>query len=323
MNPRSLTLEELQIEKLNYVLGELWERNPFYTYKWCRAGVSAHRLVCLKELSLFPLTTRAELLADQQNTPPLGANLTCPSYALKRIYRSSGTTQSPLYWADTPKTWAWVIRCSESLFLMAGITPEHRILFTFPLGQSAGPWIMHEGACRLGCCCFSSPAIDIDEQLRQLRLFRPTVLVGKGSHLRDLALALERSGSARSQSVEKLVLTGEAVSHAGRQLLTQLWNAECFDRYGLTEAGSVAGECVVHPGGMHLLESEFVAEVLDSNDQPVPDGAFGELVLTTLGRVARPIIRYRTGDVVSLIRDHNCPCGRAEALLVGGISRNG
>jgi phenylacetate-CoA ligase len=241
MNPRGLALEQLQLEKLNYVLGELWERNPFYTYKWCQAGVGAHQLASIEELSLFPFTTRAELLADQQNTLPLGANLTCPPYALKRIYRTSGTTKAPLYWADTPKSWAWVVQSSESLFLMAGITPENRIFLTHPLAGSAGPWIMHEGACKLGCCCLPSGIEDIQQQLHRLTLFRPNVLVGKPSHLRELAMALEASGgSAQSCNVEKLVLTGECVSNSQRRRLNDLWKVECFERYGLTEAGSVA-----------------------------------------------------------------------------------
>jgi phenylacetate-CoA ligase len=90
----------------------------------------------------------------------------------------------------------------------------------------------------------------------------------------------------------------------------------------LTEAGSVAGECTAHPGGMHLLEQEFIAEVIrPDTGQPVPDGKPGELVLTNLGRLARPIVRYRTGDLVRLVRHHHCPCGRPDAIIVGGVRR--
>lgn len=73
---------------------------------------------------------------------------------------------------------------------------------------------------------------------------------------------------------------------------------------------------------MHLLETEFIAEVLHPESaQPMADGEQGELVLTTLGRFCRPIVRYRTGDLVRQVRNHRCACGRREALLVGGVRR--
>src|SRR6185436_4989858 len=211
------------------------------------------------------------------------------------------------------------MRCSQALFLMSGVLPDDRILFLTSFTQLSGPWIMYEGACKLGCCCFS--AADIDEQIHCLDIFRPTVLIAKPSQLPRLAIALQEAGIVTaSAGIEKLIFTGEAVSAAARDELQTVWNAEAFDRYGLTEAGSVAGECQSH--GMHVLEGEFIAEVLDSRtEEPVPDGHLGELVLTTLGRISRPIVRYRTGDFVRLVREHQCPCGRADALLVGGISR--
>jgi phenylacetate-CoA ligase len=50
----------------------------------------------------------------------------------------------------------------------------------------------------------------------------------------------------------------------------------------------------------------------------VPEGTPGELVLTNLGRLGSPLIRYRTGDHVRLTRT-GCPCGRWYARLEGGI----
>jgi phenylacetate-CoA ligase len=73
---------------------------------------------------------------------------------------------------------------------------------------------------------------------------------------------------------------------------------------------------------MHLLEKNFIAEVIDpATNTCVADGREGELVLTTLGRLTQPIVRYRTGDLVRLLRDHTCPCGRREALLLGKVQR--
>ncbi len=147
--------------------------------------------------------------------------------------------------------------------------------------------------------------------------------MAKPSRTKALAQAARPAGvTASSLAVKKLILTGEPVLRSLQGELEDLWDAECFDRYGLTEAASVASECVAHSGGMHILEEEFIAEGIHPDfGQPVEDGDPGELVLTNLGRVGRPIVRYRTGDLVRLVRNHRCPCGRPEGLLMGGIQR--
>ena len=188
--------------------------------------------------------------------------------------------------------------------------------------MSSGPWIIYEGAGRLGCACFSVGQAEPAEQLHWLAQFKPTVLAGKPAVLQSLAMTAMANGSPlRELGVGKLILGG-AHDPSLRSSLEQLWTAECFDRYGLTEAGSVAGECTAHSGGRHLLDAEFIAECIEPDSaKPVSDGQLGELVLTNLGRVARPVIRYRTGDLVRLVHHHECPCGRCGTLLLGRVAR--
>ena len=313
----------IQLEKLNRLLDSVWERNSFYTRKWREAGVNARQLSSLEDLAKFPFTTRDELLADQNTAPPLGSNLTCAPPDYKHIHHSSGTTRAPLFWADTTQSWQWVVHCSQALYELAGIESKDRIFFAMPLGASSGGWILHEGAVRLGCCCFTAGQAEATELLRWIQNFQPNVLIGKPSRLLALAIAAQDAGtSPRSLNVQKLLLTGEPSRQMLRPQLEELWGAECFDRYGLTEAGSVACECSEHLGGMHVLESEFLVEVIDpATTNPANDGEPGELVLTNLGRFARPIIRYRTGDCVRLLRQHRCRCGRTGAFLQGDVAR--
>jgi phenylacetate-CoA ligase len=93
------------------------------------------------------------------------------------------------------------------------------------------------------------------------------------------------------------------------------WGARAFDHAGMTEMGAYGYECDVQ-GGPHVNESEFIAEVLDPvTGEPTDEG---ELVLTNLGRLGSPLVRYRTGDRVRLA-GAPCPCGRTFARLAGGI----
>jgi phenylacetate-CoA ligase len=311
----------LQLRKFNHLLNEVWERNPFYTHKWCQAGVHLHQLGSLDELVEFPFTTRTELVADQDSRPPLGTNLTGPLAACRRFHNSSGTTRAPVFWADTLQSWGWIMHCSVALFLIAGVKPGDRIVFALPFAASSGPAIMYEGACRLGCACFAAGHLGPDELLKVLRPLSPTVLIARPAELVRLSEAAERAGIRSNHlGVGKIICPGASAGN-NRAQLEQTWGTQCFDRYGLTEAGSVAGECLAL-GGMHVLEGDFIAEVIrPGSESPVTDGEAGELVLTSLGRIARPIVRYRTGDLVRLQQDHHCPCGRTEALLLGGVRR--
>ncbi len=318
-------LDQLQLDKLNRLLGEVWEHNPFYTRKWEQAGATLRRLASLDELAAFPFTTRDELVADQASAPPLGSNLTHPLGAYKRIHRSSGTTHAPVYWADTALSWHWVMHCSQALHLISGTEPGQRIFFAMALGASSGPWILFESACRLGCFCIPAGDASDEEQLQLLRQFNPDVLIARTETILLLAETAGRTGlKLKTLGVKKIIAPGQTNPRASalREESEELWGAKCFDRYGLTEAGSVASECLAHTGALHLLETEFIAETIQPDTgQPLTDGEAGELVLTTLGRIDRPIIRYRTGDWVRLARNHQCPCKKPGALLLGGVRR--
>ena len=88
----------------------------------------------------------------------------------------------------------------------------------------------------------------------------------------------------------------------------------------MTEVGPVSFECPSRPGVLHVIESAYVAEVVDpETGQPVPDGQDGELVLTPLGRNGSPLLRYKTRDLVRKTEQIPCTCGRFDLALEGGI----
>jgi phenylacetate-CoA ligase len=120
-----------------------------------------------------------------------------------------------------------------------------------------------------------------------------------------------------NSSVNIAILAGEpgASLPATKERIESAWGARCFDHAGATEVGAWGAECQAE-SGVHVNEGEFICEVIDP-DTGEP-AAEGELVMTNLGRVGSPIIRYRTGDRVRLVTDR-CECGRTYARLDGGV----
>jgi phenylacetate-CoA ligase len=112
----------------------------------------------------------------------------------------------------------------------------------------------------------------------------------------------ESSGIERSAlRVNKILVAGEpgGCIPEVRARIERLWGARVYDHHGMTEVGPVSYEITPYPSRLIVMEESYWAEVIDpQSGLEVPEGAFGELVLTTLDRLACPLLRYRTGDWV-------------------------
>jgi phenylacetate-CoA ligase len=139
--------------------------------------------------------------------------------------------------------------------------------------------------------------------------------------LRLAEVAEEEGIDLSASTVRSLIVAGEPGGsvQAVRASIEKSWGARVFDHWGMTEVGPLAVECPENPGGLHLLETECIAEILDpTTQQAVAPGRQGELVITNLGRIGSPLFRYRTGDLV-VADPVPCPCGRHLLRLAGGI----
>jgi phenylacetate-CoA ligase len=315
-------LGRLQQERLAALLREVLPRNRFYQRKLAAAGLSADDLQGPDGLSRLPFTTKAELLADQEAHPPYGEILTYPLERYSRFHQTSGTSGRPLRWLDTPESWAWAVGCWEAFYRIARIGPEDRLCFAFSFGPFLGFWTAFEAASRLGCLCLPAGGMSSGARLRFLRDNRATVVLCTPTYALRLAeVAREEGIDLPGSGVRALIVAGEPGGSipATRQRIESAWGARVFDHNGLTECGPVGIECAERPGGLHLLETEYLAEVIDPRTgRAVPPGVEGELVLTNFGRWGSPLLRYRTGDLVR-IDPAPCPCGRELLWLDGGV----
>jgi phenylacetate-CoA ligase len=272
----------------------------------------------------FPLTTKAELVADQAAHPPFGTNLTFPPQRYTRSHQTSGTGGVPLRWLDTPESWSWMVGSWQTILRAAGVTERDHLFFAFSFGPFIGFWLAYEAAIQSGCRVLPGGGMTSIARLRSILDQGATVLCCTPTYALHLAeVAAEQHIDLSTSSVRLLIVAGEPGGSlpATRTRLTSAWpRARVFDHHGMTETGPVTFECPVRPGVLHPLETAYIAEIIDpATGQAVHAGDTGELVLTTLGRTGSPLLRYRTGDLVRAGSDAVCDCGRSDLALDGGI----
>ena len=295
--------------------------NRFYARKF--AGLSPNDLRTYDDFARLPFTTKAELATDQAEHAPYGSALTFPFERYCRLHQTSGTsTGHPLRWLDTPESWEWLLGCWRVSFPFMGLTTRDKVFFPFSFGPFLGFWSAFEAATRAGFLCIPGGGMTSTARLRFLVEHGCTVVFATPTYALHLAeLAAKEGIDLAASPVRALVVAGEPGGNipATRERIAAVWGARVFDHFGMTEVGPVAVEAADSRGQMYLLESQYLAEVLTPDtDAPAPPGECGELVLTNLGRVGSPLVRYRTGDVVRVATDPD-PAGRTWRRLYGGI----
>src|SRR5216684_1162332 len=318
-----------QGQRLTRLLAGIHGRNAFYTRKLNEAGIRLDRLRFPADLSTLPLTTKAELIADQAASPPWGTALSEPIEHYTRYCQTSSTSGRPLRWIDTNESWQSLLDCWKTVYRAAGVRLGDRVFFPFSFGPFLGFWTGFEAGCQMGLHCVPGGGMSSQLRLATIDAVGATVVCCTPTYALRLADVAEDERPARSLSesrVRMLIVAGEPGGSipATRARIEQRWGARVIDHHGLTEVGPLSFECWEAPGFLHVNEGEYICEVLDfaagapSGGREVPDGECGELVVTNLGRMASPVIRYRTGDLV-VRSSEPCPCGRTWARLEGGV----
>ena len=197
-----------------------------------------------------------------------------------------------------------------------------RLMFPFSFGPFLGFWAAFEAGCSLGNLCLPAGGMTTSARLGYLFENEITVVCCTPTYALHVAETANSHGIPLAKStVRLLIVAGEPGGNIPtvRGQIEKVWGARVIDHSGMTEIGPWGFECEENPGGLHIIESEFIAEVIDpATGATLPDGEQGELVLTNLGRLGSPLIRYRTGDIVQLRRER-CACGRHFAWAEGGI----
>jgi phenylacetate-CoA ligase len=163
-----------------------------------------------------------------------------------------------------------------------------------------------------------------DARVRQIIDFGATVVASTPTYALRLAQEASVLGiDLPASGVERLILSGEPAGSIPqtKALIEEQWGAKAYDTAGMTEIGTImVFECDHQPGGTHIIEDHVIEEVIDPVTlEPVAYGERGERVVTSFGRGAIPLIRYRTGDLVCKVPASRCTCGRGFDIYEGGI----
>lgn len=323
--PESLPREAIrtrQFQRLRQLLDEISRSNPFWQRKFGESGVNLSRVQSLDDLSHLPLLTKQELVDDQNAHAPYGTNLTYPLTRYGRLHQTSGTTGRPMRWLDTPESWDWFMDCWGQIYRMVGITPQDVFAFPFSFGPFIGFWAAFDGAQRSGNLSLPMGGMSSEARLRMILDLEATVVCCTPTYaLRLMEVADEQGLDLASSAVRLLIVAGEpgGAVPSIRQRIESAWGARLIDHWGMTDLGSLGVEPFAAPGGLLILETECIAEILHPESlQEVRPGELGELVITNLGRWGQPVVRYRTGD---LVRQSTTPCPSGYDLLrlEGGI----
>ncbi len=283
-----------------------------------------------------------ELFRDAKDVPPLDSVPTLDKKILSErnldflcvsrdriveIVTTSGTTGQPLLWMLTEADLKRLGVNEQLSFGCAGLTARDTVLVAVAMDRcfmaGLAYWL---GLREIGCGVVRTGATSPLLVLEMIQRAQPTAIVGVPSFLRIVSdKAWEAGIDLKKSSVKKLVCIGEPIRDASFQLnhsgavLESAWGAKVFSTYGVTELANSLCECEAGQGG-HLHEEQLHIEILDDAGQSVPDSEVGEVVATTFGVEAMPVIRYRTGDCAALYRG-KCVCGRSTPRLGPIIGR--
>lgn len=300
----------IQEEKLRQLLIYLKANSPYYQAVFSKLNIDIEKIQTLADLAKLPTTSKTDL---QENND---AFFCVPKEEIIDFATTSGTLGSPVIFGLTHQDLDRLAYNEAISFACAGIrkgdvvqlmtTMDRR--FMAGLAYFLGLRKLGASAVRVGA---GIPELQWDSILK----FKPKYLVSVPSFLLKLIDYAEKNGIDINQSsVKGVICIGEALRNQDfspsvlTKMITDKWKIDLYSTYASTEMSTAFTECEAQIGGHHHPEL-IITEVLDEDDQPVKPGESGELTITTLGIEAMPLLRFKTGDVVTM-HSEKCECGR-------------
>ena len=311
-------LEQLQLERLKDMVRWSYDNAPYYKQAWDEAGVSPEDIHTLKDIEKFPFIDKKTERETQGVGSFFGGLCAVPEEDVVFMATSSGSTGVPTMSPFTQEDFDLWQDTEARLFWQAGMRPTdryvHGLNFALYVG---GPDVI--GAQNLGATAIWVGAVPSDRLLFVLKHYQPTIIWTSPSYAWQLGnKAIEKGLDPKTDfNIHTIIVAGEPGGSIAttRKAIEDLWGAKLVDFFGLSDIyGACAAMCEAKDG-LHIVEDQILVETVDpATGEVLEPGSRGELVYTTLCKKARPMIRFRSGDIGYVSTD-TCSCGRTLARI--------
>ena len=300
-------LQAIQLQRLKFMVQRSYNHVALFRKRMDDAGMEPTDMRSLGDITKLPFTVKTDL----RDTYPFGL-FASPMKDIVRLHASTGTTGKPIVVAYTKEdidVWANVMMRS---FAACGLHAGDVIQNAYGYGLFTGGLGAHYGGEALGATVIPISGGNTQRQLMVMKDFGSTAICCTPSYfLHIIEQAPEFGVKLKELPLRVGIFGAEPWTESMRRRIEAESGIKAFDIYGLSEiiGPGVAMECECQ-AGPHIFEDWFYPEIIDlKTGRPLPDGEEGELVLTTLGKQAMPMIRYRTRDITALTSE-KCECGR-------------
>lgn len=300
-------LRELQLERLRKVVQHSYDHVELFRRRMEERKLVPADVRSLADIAKLPFMVKADL----RDTYPFGL-FAVPMSEVVRLHASSGTTGKPIvvgYTRSDLEVWMEVVKRAMA---SCGLNRTDVIQVSYGYGLFTGGLGAHYGAEALGATVVPTSGGNTKRQIMLMRDFGTTAICCTPSYFNFMIEQAAAEGiDMRKLPIKAGLFGAEPWTEEMRKRIEAASGIKAYDIYGLSEiiGPGVGIECRCQKG-MHIFEDHFYPEIINpETGEVLPNGEFGELVLTTLTKVAMPMIRYRTRDLTRIIAEP-CECGR-------------
>ena len=312
-------IEKVQLSRLKDTVERVYALTPFYKEKFDEMGLKPEDITSLQDIKKLPFTTKKDLRAHY----PFGL-FTVPMSEVVRVHSSSGTTGKPTvvgYTKADMDVWDEVM---ARAYTMAGTTAEDIVHNGYGYGLFTGGLGLHNGAEKVGATIIPASGGFTDRQLLLMKDFGATILAATPSFALHMAEVAKKAGLdyLKDYKLKAGIFGAEPTSKGLKEEVSKAWGIDYHEIYGLSEIIGPGVACSCKESDLlHVFEDHFFVEIVDpQTGESLPDGERGELVITPLTKQALPLLRYRTGDITSIIKEP-CKCGRTMLRMESIVGR--
>ena len=314
-------IKAFQEQRLQEALAYLQAKSPYYQRSFRENGVDVNSIRYLEDLTRLPFTEKKDLQLHNWDF------LCCPREKIVDYVTTSGTLGEPVSFACSEKDLQRLAFNEKKSFACAGLGPGNilQLMTTIDKRFMAG-LAYFLGIRELGASIIRVGNGIPELQWDTIERLHPDAIMCVPSFIPRLIRYAEEHGiDYRASSVRKIIGIGEGMRDQDFNLnllgrrIKEKWDVELYATYSSTEMGATFSECPYGCGG-HVHPELIIVEIIGEDDQPVPDGQVGEIVVTTLGVEGMPLLRFRTGDMAAKITDQ-CRCGRWSYRLTPLVGR--